>query len=229
MMDFEIRSSDLIENKNPRIPVCIAVEMSDRTLSAVSAEITMRNTVEEFLNYMKNNAYLANSVDLCVICFGNETKVVSPYGLISAKDNLRLEHIGGIPDLKKLLRILIHEQRMRHNDYDNQGVSKYTPILMIISSGISSTAIEEESAQLKHWDLTGRAHVIPVMFGNKEGKETLLADMTYDGTVYQIDELDFGRMFDQLSKDIESLSMSVLYTLDNIKSKSKNWNEFKRK
>ena len=227
MSQLRLVDSDLINNKSPRIPVCIVIDTSDEVVHNAANIRIIERGLDRLLADINGSLSLRMLTDMCIICFGNQPKITRPFGVLEENEIIELEIIGGRADLPAALRLLVYEYQVRLNDYKTNNIKRYTPIFFIISAYNGNKENSAEISQIIHWSRTGKAVVIPVAIGNAE--DEFLRLLSVDGEVYQINSMNYERLFETFGRSIEMLSRSSASAMENLKIKSIEWDEFLRK
>lgn len=209
-------TSNLIRNKSPRIPVCIAIETSQAVWGDIMLKKELHDGIKAFIEYIRKRE---SSVDLCIFCYsektskvlgftnitdiaGNETKSTNPYNLVP---------LEGKPDLNNLFGEVVKAIRLRLNDYNAVKLRSYSAQIIVIGTGKSSAPAGSELKEIRHWEELGTAKVIPVIIG--DGPEEFFCNATYDKVVYHIgsghESLNMEQLFISFGESIERLSEST--------------------
>lgn len=227
MAKVRLEESDLFMNKSPRMPILIAVETSDQVMEDASNIRSVRRGLKQLAENLTESLSLKSLADVCLISFGDRAHLTRKFGTLEEGSIPEPELIGGKAELKEALRFMIREYRLRLNDYETNHIKRYTPVFFLLCCDRS---IEEESAemsQLRHWSRTGTVTVLPVALGEETGNS--LSALTLDGVVYQMNSLNYEKIFDTLGKSIEMMSRSSANAVESLKLKSIEWDQFKRK
>lgn len=227
MDQIRLDGSDLMTNKNPHLPICILIETSDAVMEDAGNIRIIGRGLDQLVGNISGSVALKSLADICVICFGSVSRLIRPFRTLMDGEKIAPEIIGGEADAKAALSLLIRQYRMRINDYDRNHVMRYKPIFFIVGSDSPAADADAEISQICHWSRTDQVSVIPVAVGNTRGGT--LAGLTPEGIVYQMDSLNYEKLFGAVQKSIEEISRSSLSAVESLKLKSIEWDQFKRK
>lgn len=227
MSKLRLEDSDLIMNKSPRMPICIVIETSDEILSDASMIRNINKGMESLIREIQGSLSLQSLADICVISFGTEAVRSRAFGTLKPDEVIEPKPIGGTPDLSAALTMAVKELQLRLNDYEKNGVKRYTPVLFILGSDLLVDEFSPAFSQINHWSRTGKLSVIPVAIGEQQGNS--LSRLTVNGEVFQMNSMNYDSIFSTLGKSIEMLSRSSANAVESLQLKSIDWNDFKRK
>ena len=227
MTQLKLNQSELVLNKVPRMPVCIVVDTSENVICDAVNIRNIKRGLEQLTGKIKDSLSLRTLIDLCIISYGSKVKVTKPFGSLKEDETIQIDVVGGLPDLNQALRQLIQEYTIRMNEYDANGINRYTPTFFIISSGELLDKESAEVSQICHWSSIGKVEVVPIKIG--EGTEDSLSMLSLEGNVFQMNSFNYESLFDTIGKSIEMLSQSSYGAVESLKAKSVAWDEFERK
>lgn len=227
MDQIRLSDSDLMTNKNPHMPICVLIETSDEVMADAGNIRNIERGLEQLIGSISASVALKSLADICVICFGNTPRLTRQFGTLLDGEKVVPETIGGKPDLRSALALMIKQYRIRLNDYDRNHVMRYEPMFFIISSDSPAPDADAEVSQICHWSRTNQVSVIPVAVGKTHGNT--LCGLTPEGIVYHMNALNYEKLFGAVQKSIEEISKSSLSAVENLKLKSIEWDQFKRK
>lgn len=227
MARLRLEEADLIVKKNPRMPVCILVETSDVVMEDAGRIRNVQKGIDRLSENIRESLSLKALTDVCLISFGSVPKITRKFGTLKEDERIEPEIMGGRADLEAALCLLIKEYRIRLNDYEANRVKRYTPVFFILAADQVLTEEGAGMSQVSHWSRTGKASVIPVALNSGPGNT--LEALSVDGTVYEMNSMNYEKIFETLGKSIEMLSRSSSGAVENLKLKSIEWDQFKRR
>lgn len=227
MDQIRLDDSDLMTNKNPHLPICILIETSDAVMEDAGNIRIIGRGLDQLIGNISSSVAIKSLTDICVICFGSIPRLTRPFRTLMDGEKITPEVIGGEPDFRAALSLMIRQYRVRINDYEREHVMRYKPIFFIIGSDSPAVDANGELSQICHWSRTDQVSVIPVAVGKTNGGT--LAGLTPEGMVYQMNSLNYEKLFGALQKSIEEISKSSLSAVESLKLKSIEWDQFKRK
>jgi len=227
MTQIRLDDSDLMTNRNPHMPICILIETSDAVMEDAGNIRNIERGLEQLVKNLSQSVALKSLADICVISFGNTAHLTRPFSNLLDGESIVPEVIGGKADIQSALMMLIRQYRIRLNDYERNHIMRYEPMFFIIGSDSAADNADAEISQICHWSRTGQVSVVPVSVGKETG--TTLSRLTPEGIVYQMNSLNYEKLFGAVQKSIEAISRSSLSAVESLKMKSIEWDQFKRK
>lgn len=224
MATLLLTKTDYNTNKNPRLPLCICIDTSDNVRRSLLPEV--QNVINSLKDFILSDSEYQSKIQLCVVCYGKETKVISNFVSLNENSNFIIEEINGEPDLKNAITKCVGLLNNQLATYTEKGIRFYLPELLILSSGKTSTDIGDISERLCKAQNKKKLCVMPFVLGEGDGKE--ISRLTEDKQVYS-NVNDFGLFFNCLKNSIEQLSSSSAAACESLKSQACGWDHFCKK
>lgn len=215
--------SELADNKAPKLPVCFCVEASSYVCDNRRQYKHMNEALDKLLKKIQSTNTLKSTVDFCLITFAAKAETACEFTL-GGPESLDICRMDGEPDLRNALVTSLREIRVRENELKAYRNARKRGVLVVYSSGRSSTPLEELAENLAYLD-RNKLDVIPIMTEN--GNDRRLRSITCDGTVYNgydcVDEI-----FEMIGKSIQNMSESSEATMPRF-DEAEDWEKYKRR
>lgn len=209
--ELRLKEEQTINNKATRMLLCICVDasysMSGSKIKKVNEE------VDKFFRTMNANTLARDSVEVCLIAFGDTVEVKCNFGHISDAivANKEIRANGKLTSLGEAVRTGLSMLDLEIASL-NAGGNKYNkPWLIIISDGEATDTdlCKKMSKEVKQRQEKGALKVKCLSVGDKDETKSLRAFSSYD-EVEQIDKIDEMEFFTMLSRSISKLSSSSI-------------------
>ena len=203
---------ELIDVTDKRVPVCLCLDTSG-SMQKNDAINQLNKGVAAFLQYVREHETTVNSVELAVVTFDSEIKVVRDFALVDEGCALTLTAQGGTglaPGVNKALDIL----EARKLDYKNAGRDYFQPILIIFTDGKPGDMEDVPAAQKRCMELIDNKKLtcFAASVGNDEDPEKSRAIEAFlkgfTSRVFHIKDAKFEEFFAWLGKSTEVISQS---------------------
>ena len=204
-----LNSADLIQNAANRVPVCLCVDASysmlqDRRMDHVN------NGIRNFLRNSADDAYVCDSIDVCLLTFsGAGVQVVHPFTNVQKlKGQFRdIVPSGGTP-MGEAVRTAVELITRQRDSYEVYGITSYRPWLILMSDGASDDSVTEIARQVRELQQNHLLKVKCIGMGSGEERSDLTA-FSLDGRVESCGALEIERFFDFLSRSAAGLSSAM--------------------
>ena len=206
MKQERLSSADLIQNSANRVPVCLCVDASYSMLQDKRME-HVNNGIRQFIHSSARDAYVCDSIDLCIITFsGRGVRVEQEFANVKKIDGHYddIQPNGGTP-LGKAVRFALDKIIRQRDSYEAYGITSYRPWLIIMSDGASDddvTVIAQEVRQM----LQNRQIKVKCIGMGAESDFRDLAAFTLNGQVDNCGALEIENFFEFLSRSAAGLS-----------------------
>ena len=224
MATLLLTKNDYNTNKNPRLPICLCIDTSDNIRRSLLPEI--QNLINSLKNFILSDSEYQSKIQLCIICYSADIKVISDFISVTNDSNFILEESKGEPNLNNAIAKCINLLNSQLLTYAEKGIRFYLPELLILSSGKTSTDITEISERLCRAQSEKKLCVMPFIVGEESGEQ--LSSLTDDRVVYS-NVNDFGLLFSCLKNSIEQLSSSSAAACESLKTQTSGWEDFNKK
>ena len=199
---MRLQDIDLTENTACRLPVCICVDAS-YSMRRENRMEQVNEGLREFVRSISANPCACDSVEMCIISFGDdEARVVSPFQSTKKMQFKDIVPSGKTP-IGKAVAAALTELRKRQELYRERGISSYHPWLILLSDGEGTDDFKAAAQELVRLQRQGRVKVLCVGIGDEQN------DLKYfhqDGEVVQLDKFQLGDFFLWISKSMSSMS-----------------------
>lgn len=208
MEQERLSSADLIQNSANRVPVCLCVDASYSMLQD-KRMLHVNNGIRSFIQKSANDAYVCDSIDLCIITFsGRGVQVVQDFANVKsvAGHFQDIRPSGGTP-MARAVRFALDKISRQRESYEAYGITSYRPWLILMSDGASDddvTAVAREVCRLQQ---NRQLKVKCIGMGSGEEHQDLRA-FTPDGRVESCGALEIETFFDFLSRSAAGLSQA---------------------
>ncbi len=131
LIDF----NDLNLNQNPRLPICFCIDVSEKVGRSRLPQIS--EMLNRFISEIKNNYEFSAKIQLSLVIFADETKVVNDFCKIDnfVFENDSIVQMSGLPKLSKALNCCIDRINDVISLYRSKDLNHYCPRLVLLSSG----------------------------------------------------------------------------------------------
>ena len=129
-MDLDL--AEFVDNPESRCPVILLLDTSDSMKGAPIAELN--SGLAAFKYYVEEDPIAALRVDLAIITFGGEAKILQNFKTIDQFTAPQLEAHGNTP-LGHALKLALDLLESRKDSYKRNGISYYRPWLFLMTDG----------------------------------------------------------------------------------------------
>ena len=200
--EMRLKNEDLVSNASTRLPVCICVDAS----YSMRFEQRMQQAnagIRRFIKEISENNYAADSVELCIISFGgNEARVEQDFQLASKIVFQDIQPSGKTP-LGAAVMTALDKIESRQKLYEDHGITRYKPWLIIIGDGAASDDIRRAVSRILLLQSERSIKVLCIGLGEEDNN---LAEFKLDGTVIQLENFALENFFSWLSKSMDKQS-----------------------
>ena len=212
--DLVIRQQDLVENPDPRIPVCLLLDASASMAAPLESGATaleeLNRALKSFLKEMLNDPNARKSADICIISFSDEARILRDFAPLIHRDaDLSLTSVGSVTSLGKGLHKALELLDRRKAEFQAAGLDYYQPWLCVITDGAPTDNIHEDLIEdIRQRVSEKKLSVFPIAVGEFDDLSALSLispsrpPMRLKGTA-------FRELFEWLSKSVARVSSSI--------------------
>lgn len=209
--DLNIQSSSIFQNASTRLPICICVDASysmrfDRRMEQVNEGI------RSFIKEINEDVYAVDSVELCIVSFGESVKVERNFksnevnspsrGETNANEFKDIVANGRTP-LGRAVQTAVDLITGYTEYYKRRGIIPYKPWLILISDGAATDSTQEAARRVLNMQRDGELKVLCIGIGDEAND---LAQFKLDGEVIQLKDFGLSDFFSWLSKSMSKQS-----------------------
>lgn len=202
--DFILRQEELIENPDPRIPVCLVLDVSSSMSGEPIAEL--QRGVEAFFEAIAGDEVARTSAEIAVVTFGTDVTTLVEFRGIEAQEVPQLRAWGST-SMGEAVNTAIDLLEERKAEYRNAGVDYYQPWMVLMSDGYPTDDITEAEARVRELVEERRLTVFPVAIGGAD--TSVLSRLGGGRPALRLAGLKFGEFFSWLSRSVARVSQST--------------------
>lgn len=203
-----LSSADLIQNAANRVPVCLCVDASYSMLQDHRID-HVNNGIRSFLQRSANDAYVCDSIDVCILTFsGAGVQVVQPFTNVQKlKGRFRdIAPSGGTP-MGEAVRTAVDLITRQRDSYEAYGITSYRPWLILMSDGAADDDVSAVAREVRRLQQNRQLKVKCIGMGTGEECRDLAA-FSLSGRVDNCGALEIENFFDFLSRSAAGLSQA---------------------
>lgn len=215
--DMRLQYDQIARNKAVRLVLCICVDASE----SMRMQQRMRKVnrgIEEFLQNMYQNATARDAVEVCVVAFGDRTRVMCDFGPLTEaiQANREIEATGARTEMGDGVLTALDRLDRRLKLLTDLGAPYYKPWLILISDGEATdmARCREAGREVRERVLRQTLKVKCLSLGDEGNREAVrtLRDFTADGAVDCISSLEVTDFFEMLSRSVSRASQQSIQT-----------------
>ncbi len=163
---YDVDEEALFKNSSPRCPVVLLVDTSGSMKGEKINEVN--DGVKKFIEYINEDYQCKKRVELALISFNYDTKIVSDFSPADTKQFIPFQASGGTI-MAPALQLALDMIEKRKKEYKDSGRSYYRPLVFFLTDG--GPGDERETIQMKEkiLELSNKKHL--VFFAIKIGEE----------------------------------------------------------
>lgn len=166
--------------------------------------------LNRFKQFVCEDDLAANCVDVCVISFDDEARVIQDW--VPVKEMRPIELVaGGMTDLGGAVLLGIEKERQRSRDYYYAGISQKKPYFILLTDGGDNKGkLDEAANEVVRRVREGKMKLFFLGFG--EYDRSVAAKLTAnDGWCFEVEDgdFDFGDFFDFVAASVRAVSVSA--------------------
>ncbi len=217
---YQIDKEALFDNSAPRLPFILLVDVSTsmsfgHLYGGIKPIDEVNKGIAMIYDFIRNDYSCSKRVELSLVTFSNDIKVISDFSPIEAKKPVHLVAKGGTI-MAPALAFVLQRLRERIDEYRKHGRSCYRPMVMMLTDGGPGDEQDylREKALVCEATRKHQLQFIAVKVGEEENKEhnarhaALLNGLDYQIPVGGLDPSKFPELFRWLSMSLRSRSSS---------------------
>ena len=200
----EVVDEALLDNPEPRCPVVLLL---DTSYSMSGNPINQLNEgVGALYAALKDDDLASVRVDLSVVGFGQNVKVLQDFATVSESDAPMLA-VNGMTPMGSAITTALRNIEDRKNEYRDAGISYYRPWLFVITDGEPTDNTTEASGMLQ--SAINNKKVIFFGIGVENANLDKLKQISGSPErVFKLNGLNFKELFQWVSSSLASVSSS---------------------
>lgn len=227
--------SDLQDNPNPRVPVCLCLDVS-ASMNAVEGTYTrtgekvfsdgrwwekvhggttrieeLQKGIEAFYRAIYADDLAVTAAEICIVLFSDNAVCVTDFAGIERQTIPRLTASGNT-HMGEGVNLALDLLEKRKEQYRRNGVDYYQPWLVLMTDGVpNGSALAMKQAADRIAELVGKRKlsVFPIAIGN-EADISALQRLSPVRKPMKLKDLRFTQFFEWLGKSVASVSHSRL-------------------
>ena len=217
---YKIDKDALFDNSAPRLPVILLVDISKsmsfgHLYNGIKPIDEVNKGINSLYDYIRNDYVCSKRVELSLITFNDEVKIVSDFSPIETKKACELTANHGTI-MGPAICLSLQRIRERVAEYKKHGRSYYRPVVIMLTDGGPG----DVNAYLKEKELMHNAtkqhelQFFAIKVGEEENKDLnkkhidLLNGLDYQIPVCGLDPKKFPEFFQWVSKSLSTRSKS---------------------
>ena len=202
--EFILSQEELIENPDPRIPICLVLDVSSSMRGAPIEEL--QHGVELFFDALKADEIAATSAEVSIVTFGSDVKTVLDFRAIDAQEVPTLK-ASGLTSMGEGVEHGLDLLERRKAQYSEAGVDYYQPWLVVMGDGYPTDDITTAVEKIERLTEDRRLTVFPIAIGSADTH--VLSRLGGGRPALKLQGLKFDAFFAWLSKSVSRVSQST--------------------
>jgi uncharacterized protein YegL len=202
--EFILRQEELFENPDPRIPICLVLDVSGSMIGAPIAEL--QDGVEQFFGAIRGDEVARSSAEISIVTFGSEVEIALDFRAIDSQIVPDLE-ASGLTPMGRAVETALDLLEARKAEYRNAGVDYYQPWLVLMSDGHPTDAIDRAAARIDALAEGRKLTVFPIAIGGADTQ--VLSRLGGGRSALRLQGLKFAEFFQWLSRSVARVSQST--------------------
>lgn len=175
--------------------------------------------LNRFKQFVCEDKLAANCVDVCVISFDDETRVIQDWVPVKEMRPIELT-AGGMTDLGGAVLLAIDKERQRSRECYKAGISQKKPYFILLTDGGDNMGnLDKAAEEVTRRVREGKMKLFFLGFGDYD--KTVAAKLTAnDGWCFELKDgcYDFGQFFDFVSVSVRTASVSAAEATVNVET-----------
>ena len=184
---------------------CAVVVDTSGSMAAYADELT--EAIAELSASITDDDTSRGRVELCLITFDNDARVVQPFGPMYSFEAPRQLKCYGMTSTHEAIRLAIDQVNQRKAEYKNNGVSYRQPWIWLFTDGGSNDDDNGSFDELLQMQRAGRLSFYGVGIG-PEAEASELKGMHKSNIMLRVSRENFKAAFEFLSASISQASKS---------------------
>ena len=202
--EFLLRQEELIDNPTPRVPICLALDVSGSMGGDPLKE--MAKGVEMFFEAIRDDEIAKYSAEISIVTFGGVARKALDFYSIDRQEVPSFYADGSTP-MGEAVNLALDLLEHRKNEYKNAGVDYYQPWLVIMTDGEPTDDISIASRRLQEMVAGKKISIFPIAIGNTNIEK--LSQLSPTRPPLRLTGLNFKEFFLWLSKSVSRVSQST--------------------
>lgn len=200
-----LNQKDLVDNPNPRLPICLCLDTSGSMRGKPIKELN--SGVSLLMHAIREDEIAKYSAEIAVVTFGDEPSPVCDFEPIDGQEEPHLEAYGETI-MGGGVSISLDLLNKRRKTYSSLGVDYYKPWLVLISDGRPGDNIRPSVGRIHSLADDGKITVFAIGVGNDADME-ILNKYSPQRRALRMNGLRFREFFSWLSDSVNVISRSM--------------------
>jgi uncharacterized protein YegL len=207
--DLLLRKEELTENPTPRVPVCLALDVSG-SMAAGRKMDELNIGIREFFNAVRSDEMARFAAEIAIVTFESNAKKIMDFSSID-RQSVPILSPGGYTAMGEGVNMALDLLEQAKRIYSQMGVDYYQPWLVLMTDGepagesgdVTSSAMNRCQELVRKRKLT----VFPIAIGDDANIRTL-SMFSPNLEPLRVEATDFRKFFSWLAKSINTVSLS---------------------
>ena len=219
--DFVLNQEALIDNSNPRIPICLVIDISSSMQGKPIAEL--QRGVGKFFEELRADKTTATSTEVAIVTFSSHAKTVLDFRALNTQE---IPHFNtyGLTSMGEGVMHALDVIDSRKKQYQAAGIDYYQPWLVMMTDGYPTDDISAASDAIYSLVKSRRLTVFPI--GIDSADTSMLSRLGGGHPVLKLQGLKFSNFFAWLSKSVSCVLQSTPGKSVTLPSGLETWAEF---
>lgn len=209
MDDLKLRMEELAENPTPRVPVCLALDVSG-SMAANGKMVELNRAMRAFFQAVRNDEMARIAAEIAVVSFGSTALRLVDFASIDRQTIPELVP-GGYTAMGAGVGLALDMLEQAKRIYSENGLDYYQPWLVLMTDGTpeGEAPAVTEAAIARCQDLVRRRKltVFPIAIGH-DANVPALSRFSPNLEPLRVESAHFQHFFSWLAKSINVVSMS---------------------
>jgi len=202
--EFMLDQEELFENPDPRIPICLALDVSSSMRGEPITEL--QEGIESFFSAIRSDEIASSSAEISIITFGVDVEIALDFRSIEKQIVPKLEARGLTP-MGEAVETALDLLEARKSEYRNAGVDYYQPWLVLMSDGYPTDSIDEAARRTADLAQKRKLTIFPIAIGKAD--TDILSRLGGGRKALRLKGLEFDKFFEWLSRSVSRVSQST--------------------
>ena len=204
-----------VSNPAPRCPVMLMLDTSGSMYGEPIEEL--RQGLAQFLDETSRDEAASRSVELEVITFDDNAKVILPFTPVCDADiALDALEANGMTGMGKAMELAYRDLQDRRRVYRDNGISAYRPWVILMTDGGPNDDWEDKYQKLQRQGEQGKIQYLGIGIGPDADFDTLRTILPATPGPVKLKGLRFKQFFRWLTDSMHSVSSSAVADQDNV-------------
>lgn len=198
------QDSGFVVNPVPRLPVCLCLDTSYSMRGQPIADLN--RGLEIFFEQVLNDDKAAQTVELAIVTFGGQARLVADFAPIGSQTIPELTVEGGTP-MGAAVKLALDQLALRKERYSNASLEYYQPWLVLMTDGEATDPTEASARRASQLVRDRKLTLMPIGIGPGAVLDGL-RPFSPDFPPLPLDETKFAELFAWISKSVAQVSRS---------------------